>query len=182
MIDVPQINRDEYTEEERARHDVAYGRLLEIISSEKPDTEEFRRPLAEAQAGGFPIDWPGSEGWTLLHWTANDSDSVRAGLPQILVDAGADINIQTHDGDTPFGYACWRYVWYGSPEHRVLIDALLALGAGPELDEEWKNYDWQDQGQRARRDLLEAYIATRQDRRAAAGRGEDETSGFDYAL
>jgi len=90
---------------------------------------------------------------------------LRAGLSQILIDAGADINVQNDAGYTPLGVACWRYAWNGAPEYLDLINTLLEAGACPKADETWKKVSSLGSRQArsdrlARRDWLEAYIAS----------------------
>lgn len=157
--------------------------FMEQLWYAKPDAAGFRRGLNEALAKGFQIDARGAGGRTMLHSAANNFPAARAGLPQILIEAGADVNLKDGLGHTPLGRACWWYVDYGRMEYLGAINVLLSAGARLELDEKWKNYDWQDQDQRARRDRLNAYINTWPERRAAAGRrAEDAAPAFDYAL
>ena len=76
---------------------------------------------------GANLDWQDEKwGWTPLHWAA------RAGkieIVRMLIDAGANVNVQTNGGSTPLHEA----VRYGSVEIvRMLIDA----GADVNLQDE----------------------------------------------
>lgn len=183
-------DRNKYTAEAgeaRERYGAACGRLWEIIMSDAPDAGEFSRALDEALVGGFPIDWPGRTGSMLLHQAIYSPTSVDAGLPQVLIDAGADVDAQDYWGRTPLSGACEYYISYGGLEYLAVVDALLAKGARPELDEGWKNlvnYLFLSSGAPARHDWLVAYIAAWPARRAAAERSAypGAVSSFDYAL
>lgn len=183
---MPKISRKEYTSAERKRHDAGYYRMLDIIRSDEPDAGKFRRTLDEELASGLPINWPDDFDNTLLHWAASCSGAVCAGLPQILIGAGADVDAKDDKGSTPLGDSCWNYVYNGEPDRLSAVDALLEAGAKPELDESWKKYSenaaWRKPEQRERRKWLGAYIAAWTERRAAQDRDEDASPAFDYAI
>lgn len=156
------ISRDEYTDKERERYGAAYSWLRRIIISAAPNAAVFRREFGSRCAAGFPVDFPDAVGNVLLYWAAVHPKAVRAGLPQILIDAGADVNKENNFGDTALGRACWWYVDHGTSEYMVLINTLLETGALPELDGGWEEclpgIGWPMPDQQARRDWLEAYF------------------------
>lgn len=174
---MPQINRNKFTAEENKRYSAVFNRLLSIIFSAEPSASEFKLELDAARAGGFPIK-QNPCGHTLLLAAVNTPTAVDAGLPQLLVEAGAEVDAQTDNDETPLGRACVFYICFGRSEYLAVIHALLETGAKPELDEEWKKLDWTKPGHLARRDQLEAYIKSWTVRR----RDGDVSPVFEYAM
>lgn len=180
---MPKISRDEYTTEEQERYDAAFSKLKGMVFSTAQNHPKFRRILDKALSEGFPVDYAGPAGYTLLEWTLdNDFTAVRADLLQMLIEAGADVNVKNSSGrHTPLGLACWRYVWGGEPECLQAVETLLAAGARPELDESWKE-GWSEPKELKRKTRVEARIAVWMERRATLNRSKSAASAFDYAL
>ena len=76
------------------------------------------------------------DGWTALHITANESnkggDELQAQIAKLLIQAGADINAQKNDGNTPLNLAALN-------NRPLVAKALLAAKADPTLS---NSDDW----------------------------------------
>lgn len=172
-----------YTSGEWKRYGAMYSRLLDVIKSGAPDAAGFKRALDKALAGGFPVDFLNYNDRTLLEWTEANPQAVRAGLPQILIAAGADVNKRNEAGGAALDTACRQYIYFDRPEYLPAIDVLLSAGARPEFCKGWKEgwTQWTQPEMQARAARLKAYINTWPERRAAAAR-RAAAPGFDYAL
>lgn len=170
----------EYTEEEIKRYEAAYKRLDKILRSDNQEAEEFRRELRSALEKGFPIDFTmeSEQKLTLLHSSLiNSSNAIFIGIPQILIEAGADVNARTNWAKTALGEACYKYIRCEDNKILSVIDVMLNAGAKPELDKSWKLWSLDDSSVK----LLEGYMATYHERKA---RENMDSYGllFEYAL
>lgn len=162
---MPAVNKRKYAEKDRKKYAAYYTKLQKIIEGRAPDTEKFRTLLEAARAAGYPIDWHSRSHYTLLHLAIYPAESIEAGLPQILLEAGADINLLDIYRWTPLERACWGYVCYGDQRHIQAVDMLLDAGAVPDPQGEWRVKKWKTPEERSRRDRLKAYIDTWPERR-----------------
>lgn len=85
--------------------------------------QNFKVRLEYALAQGFPIDFQDNSGWTVLHWALFYENAVRAGIPEILLDHGADPDIADKKGERPL----YQTIFYSHPLE--LAGRLIRAGA-----------------------------------------------------
>jgi hypothetical protein len=67
-------------------------------------------------------------GMNAFHWAANRG---QLGVVRVLIDAGAALDAQNMYGGTVRGCTEWSAVHEPKPEHREILEALIAAGAQP---------------------------------------------------
>lgn len=77
-----------------------YKKLWNAIVNKKTKASAM---IAEAVENGFPVDFVGGDGYTLLHIASSWDDSEAC---LALIDLGADITLQDPFGRTPISLAC----------------------------------------------------------------------------
>lgn len=68
----------------------------------------FRQKFEDALAHNFPIDFQDENGWTLLLESAWDKDATKVGVTGILLDYGADPNLENKLKYRPLDVAIYR--------------------------------------------------------------------------
>lgn len=77
-------------------------------------------------AAGADLDVKDSEGYTLLHLIARDTENDNASALRALIRLGADVNARDNEGLTPLH-------WAAGAHYEKVITALLKSGADPTL-------------------------------------------------
>lgn len=130
-----------YTKSEIRKNEAAYRRLSKELMSPLTSAAKFGEKLRAEMDAGFPVDWRWNTLWkdvTLLHRAAYTESAVENGLVQVLIAAGADVNLATGAGRTAFGFVCESAVLYGGEAWFGAAQALLDAGADAEADTAWR--------------------------------------------
>lgn len=159
-----------------------YDRLAYILRYEETSPEAFREELRKAlgSPGGFDINEKGENGLTLLHHAVSWRAAAGAGVPKLLLDAGADAEMETYEGDTPFSLACLWFIKEGAKEFLGAAALLLQAGARTEESFDLETPRRAEEEEKRRLQLLN-FINSLPARRAR-DRAADVSPDFDYAL
>ena len=95
------------------------NKQAEMIIQEIKSNEPSMNLVSDLIVLGANLDWKedGNRGWTALHWAAYYN---RLKIVKILIDAGADVNIQNEEEDTPLHIATR---WCNIKTIKLLLDS-----------------------------------------------------------
>ncbi|KAI5862076.1 ankyrin repeat-containing domain protein [Durotheca rogersii] len=108
------------------------GRKLLHYAAMSGEVDMVRILLDEEPSQLAELDLPDGDGWTPLHWACRSDDNLD--IIQILVEKGADVVRETHDGWTPENIAAF----HGANDVEGFVKERIATAATPPPRRRWK--------------------------------------------